>query len=84
MTIQTLQSIGITFSPEFEALCQRRRDLGAVVPVDEEDEMALSIMWDALADEYENTGYDVNGGMCRKKAQHWQAVALSHGWEPRE
>lgn len=70
MPIQTLENI-IEFTDEFKELCERRRTLGAYVIQDDDDRLALSLMWDALADQYEEAAYPVNAGMCRKKAAYY-------------
>lgn len=75
MTFQTLGSLGVQFSDEFIDLCNRRRDLGAIIPETRDDMLALSAMWQALADDFAEESHNVNAGMCQKKANHWAGKA---------
>lgn len=59
------------FSEAFTTLCDRKRMLSAYIIEGEEDKVALSLMWDALADDFDAQGYKVNAGMCRQKAAYW-------------
>jgi len=71
----TFQTLDLQFSPEFVDLCNRRRDLGAIVPETRDDMLALSAMWQALADDFAAESHNVNAGMCQKKAIHWAGKA---------
>ena len=72
MPVQTITQW--VFSDEFKVLCERRRTLNAYMIEDKDDEQAVSLMWDALADEYEKCGYGVNADLCRKKSAYWAEI----------
>lgn len=65
----TITMTGMTFSPEYVQLCQRRRDLSAIEAAKSMAAAEIAALWNALADDFENMGYINIADDLRKKAQ---------------
>lgn len=74
-----VQTLNLEFSEEFKALCARRRDLGEYVVNEAQDARDLSALYEALAQDYADAGYDgTNAYNLRRKAEHYAKMA--QGW----
>ena len=62
----------IQLSDEFKDLCMRMRALSTYEVVDSLDALALSLMWETLADDFEDMAHHVNAGMCLRRSMHWK------------
>lgn len=71
-----VQTLNLNFSEDFKALCNRRLELGEYVVNDAQDARQLSALYEALAQDYADAGYDgTNAYNLRKKAEHYARLA---------
>ena len=68
-----IQTIAHEFSPEFIALCARRRDLGELAADPTTSSRELAAMYEQLAADFDDAGYPSTAYTLRKKAARLEA-----------